>query len=100
MTCVRIFENGFSVKGHSTVNSEDLEGKLVCSAISSATYLVANTITEVIGAKVDCKENDGDFYILVKTPTDKTKLVLDGFKLHMLGLEEQYGDRIKVYVEV
>ena len=100
MTCVRIFENGFSVKGHSTVNNEDLEGKLVCAAISSATYLIANTITDVIGAKADLEEKDGEFYLLIKTPTDKTKAVLDGFKLHMLGLEEQYKNRIKVYVEV
>ncbi len=100
MTCVRIFENGFSVKGHSTVNCEDLEGKLVCSAVSSATYFVANTITDVIGAKADIEEKDGEFYLLVKTPSDKTKVVLDGFKLHMLGLEEQYKNRIKVYVEV
>ena len=100
MTCVRIFENGFSVKGHSTVNSEDLEGKLVCASISSATYLVANTITDVIGAKADIEEKDGEFYILVKTPSNETNIVLNGFKLHMLGLEEQYGNRIKVYVEV
>ena len=100
MTCVRIFENGFSVKGHSTVNSEDLEGKLVCASISSATYFVANTITDVIGAKADIKEKDGEFYLLVKKPCDKTKTVLDGFKLHLLGLEEQYKNRIKVYVEV
>ena len=100
MTCVRIFKDGFSVKGHSTVNCEDLEGKLVCSSISSATYLVANTITDVIGDKAEIKEADGEMFLKVEKASDKTRVMLDGFKLHMEGLQQQYSDRIKVYVEV
>ncbi len=100
MTCVRIFKDGFSVKGHSTVNCEDLEGKLVCSSISSATYLVANTITDVIGDKAKIKEADGELFLRVENASEKTRAILDGFKLHMQCLEEQYRDRIKVYVEV
>lgn len=100
MTCVRFFKDGFSVKGHSTVNCKDLEGKLVCSSISSATYLVVNTITDVIGDKAQIKEADGELFLKVENVSEKTRVILDGFKLHMQGLEEQYRDRIKVYVEV
>ncbi len=100
MTCVRIFKDGFSVKGHSTVNCEDFEGKLVCSAVSSATYLVANTITDVIGDSANIKETDGELQLRAEKASEKTMAILDGFKLHMQELEQQYKNRIKVYVEV
>ena len=54
MTRVKfLFKNGslsgYEIKGHSTNCVDDLEGKIVCSAVSSAAYMTANTITEIIG---------------------------------------------------
>lgn len=100
MTCVRISRNGFSVTGHSTTGCEDLEGKLVCSAVSSAAYLVANTITEIIGDKADAAVSDAEMTVKIESVSDKSKALLDGFSLHMQQLCEQYPDRIKVYLEV
>ena len=40
---------GFEIKGHSSVDCDDQDGKLVCAAVSSAAYMTANTITEIIG---------------------------------------------------
>ena len=44
---------GFCVSGHSSRNCDDELGKIVCSAVSSAVYLVANTVTDVIGDVAD-----------------------------------------------
>ena len=72
----------------------------MCAAVSSAAYMTANTITEIIGDKADIEVNDGKMVLKVKNPSDKTLAVLEGFKLHIQQLEEQYKDCIKVYLEV
>ena len=50
---------GFIISGHSSVNCDDEEGKIVCSAVSSAAYMTANTITEIQHINADVTENDG-----------------------------------------
>ena len=86
--------------GHCTADESDEQGRLVCSAVSSAAYMTANTITEIIGDKADIEVNDGEMILKVKKPSEKTIAVLEGFKLHIQQLEEQYKDCIKVYLEV
>ena len=86
--------------GHCTADSSDEQGRLVCAAVSSAAYMTANTITEIIGDKADIEVDDGKMVLLVKSPSEKTLAVLEGFKLHIQQLEEQYKDCIKVYLEV
>ena len=86
--------------GHCTADENDEQGRLVCASVSSAAYMTANTITEVIGDKADIEVSDGKMVLNVKKPSDKTLTVLEGFKIHMQQLEEQYKDCIKVYLEV
>ena len=88
------------MSGHCTADSSDEQGRIVCAAVSSAAYMTANTITEIIGDKADIEVNDGKMVLKVKNPSDKTLAVLEGFKLHIQQLEEQYKDCIKVYLEV
>ena len=78
----------------------DEAGKLVCAAVSSAVYLTANTITEVIGDKADITEKDGEMTLLVSSVSEHTKTVLKGFEIHILQLSEQYPRCIKVNSEV
>ena len=78
----------------------DETGKLVCAAVSSAVYLVANTITEVIGDKADITENDGEMVLRIHSVSEHSKTVLSGFKIHIMQLCEQYPDCIKVNSEV
>ena len=94
----RIF--GFEISGHSTKTCQDDEGKIVCSAVSSAAYLTANTISEVIGDKVEAEVSDGYMKIIVKDPTEASQKVLDGFKLHISELSKQYETRITTLTEV
>ena len=89
MTKARFWEQGFSIIGHSTKDAKDDEGRLVCAAVSSAAYMAANTVTEVIkdNAKIDVK--DGEMFLSVKNPSAETKAVLEGLKLHLIELSKQ-----------
>ena len=87
---------GFEISGHSTVNCDDEVGKTVCAAVSSAAYMTANTITEIIGDKADAKVSDGKMHFVVKTPSDATIMVLKGLKLHLTELSMQYSNNIKI----
>ena len=100
MTKVRLFPDGFSVKGHCSANMNDEKGKLVCAAVSSAVYLTVNTITDVIGDKADIIERDGEMTVKVLSVSEHTKTVLNGFRVHILQLSQQYPDCIKVNSEV
>ena len=105
MTSVRFFYDGdrmfgFSVKGHSTTGCDDENGRLVCSAISSAAYMAANTVTEIIGDKADIEVEDGKMVLKTLNPSDKTVAVLEGFKLHIEQLAEEYSNSIKIISEV
>ncbi len=91
---------GFSVKGHSTENCDDPEGKLVCAAVSSAVYMTANTLTDVVGVSCDLSVADGNFSLRLKETDSTAVTVLEGFRLHMAGLSEQYSNRIKILTEV
>lgn len=105
MTSVKFFTNlgtlcGFEIKGHSSKNCDDQNGKIVCAAVSSAAYLTANTIIEVIKAEADVKVDDALMTIKVDNPSGEVQTVLSGFKLHIEQLAEQYSKNIKIYSEV
>ena len=91
---------GFSVRGHSSLNCDDEQGKIVCAAVSSAVYMAANTILEIIGDKADVKVSDAEMVLKVTAPSEKTLAVLEGFKIHIEQLAEQYNTNIKIYSEV
>ncbi|HHV32120.1 ribosomal-processing cysteine protease Prp [Caproiciproducens sp. LBM24188] len=90
--------SGFCVTGHNGEAGQDI----LCAAVSSAAYLVANTVTEVIRADAEVAVEDG--YMLVRVASGQLKncrSILEGFKLHLQGLEEQYPQNIIVsYTEV
>ncbi len=105
MTRVKFLSNdeslyGFEIRGHSSVDCNDDEGKLVCAAVSSAAYMTANTITEIIGDKCLIDVDDALMHIEVVDPGQRTLTVLEGLKLHLTELSKQYSKRIKITTEV
>ena len=92
--------SGFEISGHSSVNADDDEGKIVCAAVSSAAYMTANTITEIIGDECEIDIDDALMCVIVKNPSQKTIAVLKGLKLHLTELSKQYSKRIKITTEV
>ena len=99
-----LFQNevlqGFDIKGHSTYSENDEQGKLVCSAVSSAAYMTANTITEIIGAKADIKVNDGEMFLKVLSDFEDCLPILSGFLLHMKQLSKEYNKYVTINSEV
>ena len=87
---------GFEVAGHSSNDCDDLEGKLVCSAVSSAAYMAATTVTEIIGDRCDAEVFDGMMKIRVQNPSAQSRAVLEGFRLHISELSKQYSKRLKI----
>lgn len=89
---------GFRVSGHNGEAGQDI----VCAAVSSAAYLTVNTITDVIKANAEVTVEDGYLFVRVLPKEAKScRIAFAGFKLHMLGLEEQYPQNINVsYTEV
>ncbi len=85
---------GFSVKGHA--GAGECGEDIVCAAVSSAAYMTANTLTEICGAKADITVNDGELSLSLTETDAFIQKVLEGFLLHMNGLQEQYPKRIQV----
>lgn len=90
---------GFEIIGHSTVSFDDNEGKLICSAVSSAALMTANTVTEIIGDNSEVECSDGKLR-LICFDCEACMSTLEGFKLHIIGLANEYPERIKVKTEV
>ncbi len=90
--------SAFKLYGH-TDDEGNEEARIVCAAISSAAYMTANTITEILGLKADIDLTDSFMRIDVVEP-EKAKVVLEGFKLHIQSLAEQYPNFIQITTEV
>lgn len=86
---------GFHVFGHSGFAEEGED--IVCAAVSSAVYLVINTVTDVMNIDADVQVNDGDAVLqILSEDAAVCRDLLQGLKLHLLSLEEQYSDFIIV----
>ena len=92
---------GFHITGHSDMNPEGPE--ILCAAVSSAAYMAANTVTEIIGLEPELYAADGDMYLKLQTESEALRCrdIMDGMRLHLSSIEEQYQDYIKLtYSEV
>ena len=85
---------GFEIKGHAMFAQSGRD--VVCAAVSSAAYMAANTVTDIIGAKAKAQEAEGAMLLVVNEPCEKCFTVLKGFELHMTELSKQYPKNIKV----
>ena len=86
---------GFRFMGHSDASEAGTD--IVCAAVSSAAYLAANTITEIIGVPADILVEDG--IMSFKIPLGRAPecgAVLKGLRLHLAGLQEQYPTNIQI----
>ena len=88
---------GFEISGHSSEDGDDEIGKIVCAAVSSAAYMAANTVTDIIGDKAEIFVEDAVMRFYVKNPSECTVKVLEGLRLHLTELSEQYGSNITIY---
>ncbi len=83
---------GFTLDGHAGagVSGQDI----VCAAVSSAAYMTANTVTEIIGATADITVRDGYMQVMLTDRIGDCQDILSGFRLHLEALQEQYPNRV------
>ncbi len=82
---------GFRITGHA---GGEMGQDIVCAAVSSAAYMTANTITDILCASADITVDDGRMDISVTDRVDDCQSILGGFRLHLQALEEQYPKRV------
>lgn len=86
---------GFHISGHS--GFAEAGSDIVCAFVSSAAYMAANTITEIIRADSSAQDSEGDMLLIVKKKdAEQCRVVLEGLKLHLMNTEEQYPEFLKV----
>lgn len=101
MITVTFSEKGFEVSGHSGYAEEGSD--IVCAAVSSATELTVNAITEVLKIKAKVEVDPSDALIKLTLPEsisiDELQLVdiiLDSYKLQMSLIAEEYSDYVLI----
>ena len=85
---------GFEISGHS--GSAEAGSDIICSAVSSAAYMAANTITDIVKCKAEVDVSDGFMSFRVKSNLSDAQQILEGLKLHLEALAADYPDNIKV----
>ena len=85
---------GFECKGHSmsAPHGEDI----VCAFVSSACFMTANTVTDVLGLDARAKATDGYMSLEIKNSPTPAQDILRGLVLHLTELPKDYPDNIKV----
>ena len=83
---------GFTLDGHAGagVRGEDI----VCAAVSSAAYMAANTVIEIIGATANVTIRDGYMQVMLTDKIADCQDILSGFQLHLQAMQEQYPKRV------
>ncbi|MBQ3537435.1 MAG: ribosomal-processing cysteine protease Prp [Clostridia bacterium] len=94
--CIRENSASFTIKGHSGFSEEGSD--IVCAAVSSAAIMSVNTITEILGVKAEPKVKDG--FLQFEAGGKAARDIIDGLRLHLEGLAEQYPDYVTVTTEV
>ena len=88
---------GFEINGHSSRNGDDEIGKIVCAAVSSAAYMAANTVTEIIGDNAEASVDEAKMLFKVYNPSGESLAVLKGLQLHLTELSDQYSNNITIF---
>ena len=87
----------FTIEGHSGFAAEGSD--IVCAAVSSAAYMAANTITEILRLQDTSVQRDG--YLTFSASGSKAAAdIIRGLQLHISELALLYPDYIKIQTEV
>ncbi len=88
--------SGFHISGHAGYGTSGED--IVCASVSSAAYMVANTITEIMGVEADISVDDNGSMALNVTEKNahKTKDILQGLELHLTELSKQYPKNVTI----
>lgn len=87
---------GFSVSGHAMF--AEMGEDIVCAAVSSAVYMTANTLTEILSAEPQLLLDEGSMCVMLRDPgeIDRAQDILKGLQLHLTQLSADYPNNIAV----
>lgn len=87
---------GFEARGHamSAENGQDV----ICAFVSSACYMAANTVTDVLGLKAQATQSDGYMRLKIQESPQKAQDILKGMHLHLAALRQEYPENITVMI--
>ncbi len=88
---------GFLIKDHSGYEEEGYD--IVCASVSSAAYLTANTLTEIVGAKAEIDLREAYFRFMLKDKLEESENHLKGLRLHLESLAGEYNEYITCKTE-
>lgn len=86
--------NGFEISGHALFAESGKD--IICAAVSSAAYMAANTVTDIIRADAKAQAEDGAMVLTLNEPNTQAETVLRGLELHLTELSKQYPQHIKI----
>ena len=86
--------NGFEISGHALFAESGKD--IICAAVSSAAYMAANTVTDIIRADAKAQAEDGTMVLTLNEPNTQAETVLRGLELHLTELSKQYPQHIKI----
>ena len=85
----------FELSGHRGFAEECSD--IVCSAVSSAVYMAANTVIEIMKLNPKTVVRDGYLKLEMKIEdARKSKTITDGLYLHLGELQNQYPNNLKL----
>lgn len=87
--------SGFRISGHAGYETEN--GDVVCAAVSSATMLVCNTITDYFKVKADVEVLENQITLLLKERNKSAEQLLESFYTHIEMIAQDYK---KVKIEI
>ncbi|MBP1563989.1 MAG: ribosomal-processing cysteine protease Prp [Oscillospiraceae bacterium] len=87
--------SGFRISGHAGYETEN--GDVVCAAVSSATMLVCNTITDYFKVKADVEVLENQITLLLKEKNKSAEQLLESFYTHIEMIAQDYK---KVKIEI
>lgn len=91
------FLTGFEINGHSGFAESGSD--IVCAAVSSCAYMVANTLTDIMHIDAEANVSDAHFSFSVPSASaEKCSDILSGFHLHCTELVKEYPKNIKVTI--
>ncbi len=88
--------SGFNIKGHSGYSEQGSD--IICASVSSAAYMVCNTLTEVMGVKATATvNNNGEMTVIIPEEyAQKANDILSGLELHLKELSRQYPKNVTI----
>jgi hypothetical protein len=86
--------SGFEISGHS--GYDDYGKDIVCAAVSSAAYMTANSVTDVLKINADVSAEDGYMKFVLLENDETAEKFIKGLYIHIKNLAEQYPDFITI----